>query len=479
MEKLCNLSLLELHRGAATSLALLCRYLSTAEVSTALRPFYFSVHPDLFGQYPAERTVNENSLKQLSSYLENLQQNRPSRPTRVTFYLRSQACTDTTLLKGAFRQVKISLAQRDVRKTVLSILQSCDLSTTYVDNIAPPLNISRLNNEIKFSKFNENHPIYSSERMKAKIKRTKDAEQLRDWLSKNVSDARKKLLACQPVRDEIYRLEKKLCDSLGLHKVVWDCGWNVTHFRGCLISFQSLATHHPDNMHVLQGRTLMFGNDTGVSLDGAVMLSSGEFLKNVHKQDAALLRIPAFERAVSQVLRNIQVVRRKFQPKVMANIYENHLRRLTTSLSDYQGQRGYPKQWPQSLDHFELVVETEAGPLMVSPTGQFIVPASCPAFLLVAFITSNLDQATERLLHYKSNKHVERSLHARCVSQLGLSALQKDDNITPDLMIAFCERLIAHSDELAPLLSGVRLWVTHYYSVLSDGDMCVPWNWKL
>nr|CAD7400941.1 unnamed protein product [Timema poppensis] len=255
MEKLCNLSLLELHRGAATSLALLCRYLSTAEVSTALRPFYFSVHPDLFGQYPAERTVNENSLKQLSSYLENLQQNRPSRPTRVTFYLRSQACTDTTLLKGAFRLVKISLAQHDVRKTVLSILQSCDLSTTYVDSIAPPLNnISRLNNERKFSKFDENHPFYSSEQMKAKIKRTKDAEQLRDWLSKNVSDARKKLLACQPVRDEIYRLEKKLCDSLGLHKVVWDCGWNITHFRGCLISFQSLATHHPDNMHVLKGR---------------------------------------------------------------------------------------------------------------------------------------------------------------------------------------------------------------------------------
>jgi len=33
----------------------LCRFLSSAEVSTALRPFYFSVHPDLFGRYPAER----------------------------------------------------------------------------------------------------------------------------------------------------------------------------------------------------------------------------------------------------------------------------------------------------------------------------------------------------------------------------------------------------------------------------------------
>lgn len=33
----------------------LCRFLSSAEVSTALRPFYFSVHPDLFGRYPTER----------------------------------------------------------------------------------------------------------------------------------------------------------------------------------------------------------------------------------------------------------------------------------------------------------------------------------------------------------------------------------------------------------------------------------------
>lgn len=36
------------------------------------------------------QTVNENSLKQLSSYIETLQQNRPTRPTTVTFYLRNQ-----------------------------------------------------------------------------------------------------------------------------------------------------------------------------------------------------------------------------------------------------------------------------------------------------------------------------------------------------------------------------------------------------
>jgi len=31
------------------------RYLTTQEVSAALRPFYFIVHPDLFGQFPNER----------------------------------------------------------------------------------------------------------------------------------------------------------------------------------------------------------------------------------------------------------------------------------------------------------------------------------------------------------------------------------------------------------------------------------------
>jgi hypothetical protein len=33
-------------------------------------------------------------------------------------------------------------------------------------------------------------------------------------------------------------------------------------------------------------------------------------IKNVHKQDAVLSRIPSFERAVSRVLRDIKVVRR-------------------------------------------------------------------------------------------------------------------------------------------------------------------------
>lgn len=35
-----------------------------------------------------------------------------------------------------------------------------------------------------------------------------------------------------------------------------------------------------------------------------------KFIKNLHKEDAVLMTVPAFEKAVSRVLRDIRVVRR-------------------------------------------------------------------------------------------------------------------------------------------------------------------------
>ncbi|KAF6101353.1 T cell activation inhibitor, mitochondrial [Phyllostomus discolor] len=66
------------------------RAFSGAEAVNALRPFYFVVHPDFFGQHPREREVNENSLQKLSVYLENLQKPgfKSLKPTQLTFYVR-------------------------------------------------------------------------------------------------------------------------------------------------------------------------------------------------------------------------------------------------------------------------------------------------------------------------------------------------------------------------------------------------------
>lgn len=70
----------------------------------------------------------------------------------------------------------------------------------------------------------------------------------RGWLGSNIKLAREKSGACAPVREEVERLQEALCQAFGLKAVVWDCGWNVTHFRGCLQSFQALAEHHAEDL---------------------------------------------------------------------------------------------------------------------------------------------------------------------------------------------------------------------------------------
>ncbi|KAL1458768.1 hypothetical protein WDU94_008884 [Cyamophila willieti] len=93
---LCIVNLLQkssqLHR--CTCMLISWRTLTSSEVSTALRPFYFNVHPDLFGQFPNERAINETSLKTLSSVLELLVNHRPPPPpTTLVFYLKSKSKT--------------------------------------------------------------------------------------------------------------------------------------------------------------------------------------------------------------------------------------------------------------------------------------------------------------------------------------------------------------------------------------------------
>lgn len=74
---------------------------------------------------------------------------------------------------------------------------------------------------------------------------------------------------------------------------------------------------------------------------------------------------------------------------------------MITNVLDYLGKNKFPESWPASLKDYELVVESESGPLMVSPTGQLISPSTCPGFLLVDFITKNLEEALTRQEIYK------------------------------------------------------------------------------
>ena len=53
------------------------------------RPFYFLVHPDLFGKHPAAQAENEKSLQTLKNYVDTLvtDRRRPN-PEDVTFFIK-------------------------------------------------------------------------------------------------------------------------------------------------------------------------------------------------------------------------------------------------------------------------------------------------------------------------------------------------------------------------------------------------------
>ncbi|XP_039433248.1 T-cell activation inhibitor, mitochondrial [Culex pipiens pallens] len=483
--------------------AIIYRALGSSEVATALRPFYFAVHPDLFGRYPQERQVNEDSLKLLSAHLESLLSQRrvlPSTPKILPFYVRASNAPEH---RGIFKLVKVQMERTTDTKLVLrKILESCNLSTEFVEKMVSTAATTTAGGSSRGQKSrssstggggqtyrrraeqDEESPFESEfDIFQFRVKKARENESLKYWLRKHLVTATVRMRALQEMKDEDEKLRESMVKLMGAKDIVYDCGWNAEHFGGCLKSLERLVALHPKAIAGVKDRVVVFASFTGVSLDGHIMLFTGDvqenwldLLQNVEKHDAHLRKLPAYEHALSQVLRNIRVGRRKFMPKAQAMAYASHLRKITTSLLDYLSKAKYPKSWPTDLSQFEIVVESEAGPLMVSPTGQLIVPATCPGVLLVDFLTNHLEESLHKQQSYNLHKYVERDLHARCVQQFRLLSLSKDDSVTPDRMIECLEKLLTEAAGFE--LADVHLNVTTYYSVLTDGTVCIPWDWK-
>lgn len=156
------------------------------------------------------------------------------------------------------------MRDRDIHSAVTTILKSCGLSTEYIDNIEPPPPPHKeeltfkihYKNDIDFTKVHENHPIYAHIVMQHKIKEAQDAMRLGNWLKNNYKDALEKSQKGEYYREEIKHLQEVITQELTLKEIRWDCGWNDTHFRGCLLSFKSLVEHHPEIKMVLKGRKI-------------------------------------------------------------------------------------------------------------------------------------------------------------------------------------------------------------------------------
>ncbi|KAK3707404.1 hypothetical protein RRG08_034461 [Elysia crispata] len=453
------------------------------DASVALRPFFFIVHPDLFGQHPIERAVNENSLKCLNEFLTS-----PSaleQPQQLVFYIRAT----NSFGEERLREVKIKLTTSDLRSTVMKILNCFGLSDAHVPQ------------ESYNDYQNTNRPIDWHPSFYTAMNRENDHSRpnkmiivtLRSWLRMNIERSRSHQEGMRYIQDDIARLLHKFQTDLGLQAIRFDSDWGIQHFRGCLMSFDRLfKTHTQFLKHVLKGKTLVFSNCTGVSRLGEVVLSSEDvpqawitMLKSVHAYEAVLTRLPTMESKLSDLLRKAQVVRReKRLGHIMAEDYELLLNRVLNSLRRCQDYV-HATFGEKDLSHLQVRIEGESNPLMLSSFGQFLIPASVPGTMVVDFISENMHQAELILREITGLLAHEEKSRLEALHCLSLSELQKDESVTPAQMISCCLRLIEESWRLLdPLtstggvsLQGSKLRVSHYYSVMQDGLICIPWDW--
>ncbi|KAG1689927.1 Scm-like with four MBT domains protein 1 [Nymphon striatum] len=225
----------------------------------------------------------------------------------------------------------------------------------------------------------------------------------RSWLLKNLEESYHLLLKTNPIRDEIARIHYDISNKIHVKDIIWDCSYGLSHKRGCFQSFQNLMTQHPVAMNALNGKTIVFSTQTGVSLDGHVILNIEDVrqkwldvIKSTSFYDDRIKLFPEIENNVSMNLNGIKIGHRKFQPSVSLADYEKRLKKLVFILEEHKQQ--YPNlKFPNYLREFELVIECESGPLMLSPTGQIIAPCSYPVLLLLNFIHRNFEEAKYRM----------------------------------------------------------------------------------
>ena len=69
------------------------------------------------------------------------------------------------------------------------------------------------------------------------------------------------------------------------------------------------------------------------------------------------------------------------------------------------------------------------------------------------------------------------SLVEEVETEYGISSLTKDFNITKTQMEICCQHLLQDSRNIGVNLEGCRVHIATFYSVMSDGQICIPWNW--
>ncbi|XP_016982308.1 T-cell activation inhibitor, mitochondrial isoform X2 [Drosophila rhopaloa] len=480
-----------------------CRRLLSTDLVTALRPFYQAIQTDHLTGNPAEKRVNEESLRLLSSHLESLTGTSGSclpADGQLQFYITSESGLGSGSGSGsgeaggqvASRLVRVQVDRSllDPRAVIRNILRSCKLLPKEQEKEQGQEMVKELEKvlrkkQLKPARERIRPPQASVQpnfnALKELFVEPQKEHSLDTWMRQAL--ARSQASEVTSLRSKIEGLENSLVQLLGIRGTRYDCGCNMERYQDCLRSLQELAQDQglSNQLAALRNRFVVFAPYTGMSLEGDVMLFSGDspsgwlaFLSEMRLHEEQLRLVPLYEKALSAVLLGIRIERRRApEPGCEARAYAGSLRRVIRAVSEHLKLEESVQELPATLQDHQLAVVPDSDAPKVSQTGLFLAPAHCSGPDLVEFICRNLEVASGRFSRYRRDIQVERQLWRQCQEELGLQRLSKDDSVTPDKMVVALRHLLQSGVKSC---RGLSLHITNYWSVPTDGIVCIPWD---
>ncbi|XP_017114274.1 T-cell activation inhibitor, mitochondrial isoform X2 [Drosophila elegans] len=491
-----------------------CRRLLSTDLVTALRPFYQAIQTDRLSGNPAEKRVNEESLRMLSSHLESLTGTSGSclpPDGQLQFYMSSApdsgSVTDETggqVAASRLVRVQVDRSLLDPRAVIRNILRSCKLLPKEQERDLEQVQGQEMVRELeKVLRRNKLKPAREKIRPpQAPLQKQNTRNALKEWFVDAGKEhpldtwmrqalARSQASEVTSLRSKIEDLEGSLVQLLGIRGSRYDCGCNMERYHDCLRSLKELAAQDGQQgvtsnqlLGALRNRFVAFAPYTGISLEGDVMLFSGDspagwlaFLAEMRLHEEQLKLVPLYEKALSAVLLGIRIERRKLpEPGCEARAYAGSLKRVIRAVSEHLKLEENVQELPATLQDHQLAVVPDSDAPKVSQTGLFLAPASCSGPDLIEFICRNLELASGRCSRYRRDIQVERQLWRHCQQELGLQRLSKDDSVTPDKMVLALRHLLQSGVQSC---RGLSLHITNYWSVPIDGIVCIPWDFML
>uniref|UniRef100_A0A8C4QTR4 T cell activation inhibitor, mitochondrial n=1 Tax=Eptatretus burgeri TaxID=7764 RepID=A0A8C4QTR4_EPTBU len=374
------------------------------------------------------QAVNENSLKRLNGYLENLQKGGSVQPLQVTFYVREDrpACpTNVPLTRPshgtpraskarAFQAVSFTLLSQEPLAAVRNILHSCQLPTEHLSSLRPSTSPWSLSHDPQISRPDRPiiwDPSYYVFTGRASPRRKAQSSQvdlsLRSWLRKRAEDAHAKLEGSLPLREQLHHLTKDLCLELKLTDIRWQRQWGLAYRNSHLHSLARLVEQYPEPVQCLRGKTVLFTDHSGVNAHGDAMLGIMDvhhhWIKVMEERGCCKLALTQLQQAEGRLalqLGGLQLT--VLEPDCHVVPLGEHFRRI--QVLQRRVLSGRLLFHPGSLQNLLMILGGADSKLQLLDEGVFEVPALCQVTSLQQFLLKNAGKAQRRLLEQHSSR---------------------------------------------------------------------------